>query len=285
MAKTFFFAVAFCAITLAFAAPGFSRPRGKANPANALKSMYTPDYLARKSALLEELKDLKPGLFSESASGLKRGFSPERKVLALTFDACGGRKSGYNAELIEYLRRERIRATLFVTGLWIEKNKKTFLELAKDPLFEIENHGLLHRVCSVTGQTKYGVVPTRDAGDVIDEMELNARKIQELTGRRPIFFRSATAFNDEASVRIAERLGMELVGYDILSCDAMRASVKTMTRNIIDGAKNGAVVIMHFHRPEWGEVAALKAAVPILRARGYTFDKLKNMPVIPAAVQ
>ncbi|HOW89374.1 MAG TPA: polysaccharide deacetylase family protein [Elusimicrobiales bacterium] len=275
-------AVALTLVLLA-APPAFSRTRRVGNPANALKSMYTPSYLSLKAAVLEELKGARTGRFAEDVSGLRRDTSPKRKVIALTFDACGGHKSGYNAELIDYLRRERLRATLFVTGIWIERNRETFLELARDPLFEIENHGLLHRVCSVTGRSKYGVLPTRDMGDVIDEMELNSRKIQELTGRRPAFFRPATAFADEASVRVAERLGMELVNYEVLSGDAMRASVGTMTRNLIRGAGKGSVVIMHFHRPEWGEVAALKAAVPVLRARGYTFDKLKNLPAAPAA--
>jgi peptidoglycan/xylan/chitin deacetylase (PgdA/CDA1 family) len=245
--------------------------------------MYTPDYLALRSGLLAEFKDLKPGRFAEPVSGLKRDTSPRRKVIALTFDACGTHNSGYNAELIEYLRREKLRATLFVTGLWIEKNKQLFLELARDPLFEIENHGLLHHACSITGRTRYGVIPTRDISAVIDEMELNARKIEELTGRRPVFFRSATAFADEASVRIAERLGMELVSYEILSGDAMKATAKKMTSNIIKGAKRGSVVIMHFHRPEWREVDALKAAIPVLRAKGYTFDKLKNFPLKSSA--
>ena len=63
----------------------------------------------------------------------------------------------------------------------------------------------------------------------------------------------------------------------------MGASAKTMARNIMNGAKHGAVVIMHFHRPEWGEAAALKAVVPALRSRGYTFDKLKNFPLKPVS--
>ena len=266
------------AVLSAAAGVFFARHGGRGYPAADLNLAYAPDYQALRTSLLEEFKDLKPGRFGESISGFKRDTNPSRKVIALTFDACGGRHSGYNAELIDYLRRERIRATLFVTGIWIEQNKKTFIELSKDPLFEIENHGLMHRACSINGRTMYGVRPTRSIGDVIDEMELNSRRIAELTGRRPVFFRSATAYTDEASVKIAERLGMELVGYEILSGDAMRSSVGRMARNILKGAGYGSVVIMHFNHPEWHELDALKLAVPALKARGYIFDKLKNLP-------
>ena len=263
------------AVSLA-AAPACARPRGNADPTNALRSMYTPDYLALKSRILAEFKNTNPGKFGEFIRGVKRDLDTKQKVIALTFDACGGRHSGYNARLIEYLRREKIPATLFVTGIWIDKNPDIFKDLAKDPLFEIENHGLLHRTCSVSGKTMYGVIPTRNVGDVIDEMELNARKITELTGRRPVFFRSATAYTDEACARVAQHLGIEVVSYDVLSGDAMLSPARVMARNIINGARHGAVVIMHFNHPEWHEVEALEAAVPALRAKGYTFGKMED---------
>ena len=250
---------------------------------NTLKSYYTPEYLAFKKRIISEFAKAGPGRFSEFVKRGKfvraAGGEKDHKVIALTFDACGGNNDGYNEKLIAYLRREQIPATLFITGLWIEKNKATFAELAKDPLFEIENHGLLHRLCSTEGKTMYGVHATRDLGDVLDEMELGARKIAELTGRRPIFFRSATAYTDELSLKVAERLGMEVVSYDILSGDAMRASGRTMSRNILKGARHGAVVIMHFNHPGWPGVEALELSVPELRRRGYNFIKLEDFSI------
>ncbi|OGR78124.1 MAG: hypothetical protein A2X32_01845 [Elusimicrobia bacterium GWC2_64_44] len=255
--------------------------RQRGDERNAFRSYYTQEYLAFKKRLVEELGKVPPGKFSEFSKRSKAEPGSDHKVIALTFDACGGRHSGYNKALIEYLRREKIPATLFITGLWIEENKETFAELAKDPLFEIANHGLLHRLCSTEGRSKYGVYPTRDLGDVIDEMELNSRKIAELTGRRPLFFRSATAFTDELSLKVAQRLGMEVVGYSVLSGDAMRASAKTMSRNILAGARHGAVVIMHFNHPEWPVQEALEKAVPELRKRGFDFSRLEDFTVKP----
>jgi len=255
--------------------------RQRGDERNAFRSYYTQDYLAFKKRLVEELRKVPAGKFSEFSKRTKAEPGSDHKVIALTFDACGGRHSGYNKALIEYLRREKIPATLFITGIWIEKNKETFAELAKDPLFEIENHGLMHRLCSTEGRSKYGVFPTRDLGDVIDEMELNSRKIAELTGRRPLFFRSATAFTDELSLKVAQRLGMEVVGYSVLSGDAMRVSAKVMRKNILAGARHGAVVIMHFNHPEWPVLEALEKTVPELRRRGFDFAKLEDFTVKP----
>jgi peptidoglycan/xylan/chitin deacetylase (PgdA/CDA1 family) len=247
-----------------------ARPRG--DERNALRSYYTAEYLNFKKQVMEEFAGVKPGKFSEFVKYRRKDNdkSLDQKALALTFD------SGYNKALIDYLRKEQIPATLFVTGIWIDHNRKTFEELSKDPLFEIENHGLLHRLCSTEGKTKYGVHGTRDIGDVIDEMELNSRKIAAISGRRPIFFRSATAFSDELASKVAQRLGMEVVSYDILSGDAMKASGKTMAKNILNGARHGAVVIMHFNHPELQEKQALELAVPELRRRGFIFMKLED---------
>jgi len=263
---------------LCLLAPAAQARRQRGDERNVFRSYYTAEYLAFKKRIMAEFSKASAGKFSEFVKYRRKDDKKniDQKVLALTFDACGGRHSGYNAPLIDYLRREHIPATLFVTGIWIEKNKETFAALAKDPLFEIENHGLMHRLCSTQGKTKYGVHATRDLGDVVDEMELGARKITELTGRRPLFFRSATAYTDELSLKVAQRLGMEVVSYDILSGDAMKSSGKAMARNILGGARHGAVVIMHFNHPEWREKEALEQAVPELRKRGYNFIKLED---------
>ncbi len=278
MARKAAFLIALVPALLA-AAPLAARPRG--DERNALVSYYTPDYLAFKKRIMAEFARAKAGRFSEFVRYRRKDEdkSLDQKVIALTFDACGGRHSGYNAALIDYLRKEKIPATLFVTGIWIEKNRGTFEKLSKDPLFEIENHGLMHRLCSTEGRTKYGVHGTRDLGDVVDEMELGARKIANLTGRRPVFFRSATAYTDDLSRKVAARLGMEVVSYDILAGDAMRLSARKMSRNILAGARHGAVVIMHFNHPEWPEKQALELAVPELRRRGYNFAKLEDFTV------
>lgn len=242
---------------------------------------YTGDYLSFKKRIVAEFKKSAPGKFSEFVRRTRPAKDNDHKVMALTFDACSGREGGYNKDLIDYLRAEKIPATLFVTGIWIDRNRKTFLELAKDPLFEIENHGLLHRLCSVEGRSMYGVKSTPDLEAVIDEMELGARKIAELTGRRPVFFRSATAYTDELSIKVARRLGMEAVSYDILSGDARRYSARKMSRKILREAHHGAVVIMHFNHPEWPVRGALELAVPELRKRGYHFSRLEDFTLKP----
>jgi peptidoglycan/xylan/chitin deacetylase (PgdA/CDA1 family) len=244
----------------------------------AILKLYSPAYLGLKNKLLIEFKDLKPGKFGEFVEGVYVSFDSNEKIIAFTFDACGGfGSSGFNSELIEFLKNEKIPATLFVTGKWIDANKKTFLQLAADTLFEIENHGLNHKPCTIDGKSAYGIAGTNNISEVIDEIELNALKIEKLTGRKPKFMRSATAFTDEASTMIAQKLGMKMVAYSILSGDAIPDTpAEIICANILTKVKPGAIVIMHFNHPKWQEKQVLEMAIPKLRKMGYRFVKLKN---------
>ncbi|MDR6805985.1 peptidoglycan/xylan/chitin deacetylase (PgdA/CDA1 family) [Dyadobacter sp. BE34] len=163
--------------------------------------------------------------WAEFVKGLDEDIATNKKLLALTFDACGGpHGSGYDVELILYLEKMKIPATLFVTGKWIDANYATFLNLSKNSLFEIENHGLNHRPCSEDGESEYGIKPTPDVPDSFDEIEANERKITAITGRRPIFFRSATAFTDEACAKIAQQLGVKMMFFPV---------TRSLTRQLI----------------------------------------------------
>ena len=126
----------------------------------------------------------------------------------------------------------------------------------------------------------YGIRGTENVGQAVDEIELNARKIQQITHRKPVFYRSATATTDEACGRIATALGERIISYDVLSGDAIAGTPTEVIRtNIVKNARKGAIVIMHMNHPEWNGYEALREAIPQLQKMGYTFVKLEHRPL------
>jgi peptidoglycan/xylan/chitin deacetylase (PgdA/CDA1 family) len=244
-----------------------------------LKKLYADkSYTDLKKQICLEFKYVPSGRWGEFVEGVNEKIQTQEKIIAFTFDACGGKNgNGYDKELIDYLRKEKIPATLFVTGKWIDAQFKTFLDLSSDKLFEIENHGLNHRPCSVKGDSIYGIHGTANITEAFDEVEANARKIQAITNRYPHFYRSATAFIDEASVSMATRLGIVTISYQVLSGDAIPStSGSTIEENVLKNIKPGAIVIMHFNHPERNTREALANIVPELRKMGYSFVLLKD---------
>ena len=244
-------------------------------------SAYDPglpyDYQKLKTLLVEKYSAASPREWGENVTGVKSRIKRGEQAIALTFDACGSAKGmKFDRQLIEYLEKEKIPATLFVNGRWIEPNRKEFEHLAANPLFEIANHGFSHKPASVNGRSIYGISGTNGAGEIVDEIELNARKVGELTGKRPRFYRSGTAYYDEIAVRIAGELGQQVAGFSLLG-DAGATYSREKVRSALLAAKPGDIAIMHFNHPESGTAAGIRDAIPELKKRGYKFVRLSEV--------
>ena len=239
-------------------------------------------YTQLKRKVISEFKNTKPGVWGEFVFGVDEELATQQKYIAFTFDACGGKNgNGYDKELIDLLRSENIPATFFISGKWIDANFNTFVSLSRDTLFEIENHGLNHKPCSLIGESAYGIHGTADIEEAFDEIEANALKIKAITDHFPHLYRSATTYIDEACVKMAGELGITAVSYHVLSGDAVPfVSDSLIEKNVIQHIRPGAIVIMHLNHPEWYTYEAMKKIVPKLRQMGYSFVKLKGFELI-----
>lgn len=233
------------------------------------------EYKLLKQRIAQQFKGVLPHEWSETATGVKMRLNTDYNVIALTLDACGSKGDGYDKKLIDFLIKERIPATLFVSGRWIDKNRKAFLELSGNPLFEIENHGRFHKPLSVNGKTIYGIRGTRSPAEVVDEVEINARKIEDLSGKKPKYFRSGTAYYDEVAVRIIKTLGYEAVGFNIIG-DAGATYTQKQVRDAVLKATPGSIIIAHMNHPEKETAEGLMQALPRLRKKGFRFVKLEK---------
>ena len=71
--------------------------------------------------------------------------SRARPQIALTFDACPRKeRPDFSPEIVNYLQREHIPATFFVSGLWAENCQDGLKQLASVPYFQIGLHGYHH---------------------------------------------------------------------------------------------------------------------------------------------
>lgn len=217
-----------------------------------------------------------PKEWGEVVKGVKTRLRTNQKAIALTFDACGGpRSSGYDAKLINYLKREKIPAALFISGKWIDANREIFEELAKNPLFEIENHGLNHKPCSVNGRSVYGIEGTKSVDEIMGEIEQNAIKIETLIGRKPRYYRPGAAYCDEICVQVAIALGYEVVSFGVLG-DAGVTYSKSQVKEALLNAPPSSIVLLHMNHPEGETAEGVIEAVPELKRRGFEFVKLSE---------
>lgn len=217
--------------------------------------------------------------WGENVPGVRTRLDTKEKVVALTLDACGSAKGkGVDTVLMDFLAQEQIPATLFINARWIDANQELFRRLAANPLFEIGNHGMWHKPASTSGRSIYGIAGTKDARELVDEIELNARKIEAITGRRPVLYRSGTAYYDELAIEIASALGHQVAGYSILGDAGATFSSAQVTTALLK-ARAGDVALLHMNHPESGTGAGIMAAVPEMKRRGFRFVRMSDYPL------
>jgi peptidoglycan/xylan/chitin deacetylase (PgdA/CDA1 family) len=235
------------------------------------------EYINLRESIINKYSKSSPTIFSQWVNGVKVKIDTTEKIIAITLDACGGKNgNGYDKELIDFLRENKIPATLFMSGLWIDANRSIVEELAADPLFDIENHGLYHKPASVRGAKIYERKGTRNIKEFVDEIELNARKIEYVTGKKSLFYRSGTAYYDNVAVKITYDLGYIPMNFSIISGDAAGFTSERIKKKILSEAKSGAVIIAHMNRPGKNLYPALKKSLPQLKREGYRFVKLSS---------
>lgn len=246
-----------------------------AEPSPAAEPSPDAEPVETRETIVDEYVDRTPTQWGLEADGVV--LRSDADAIAITLDACGGRSgSGYDEELIGALRRLEVPATLFLNLRWIDANPSVARELADDPLFEIANHGTLHKPLSVSGRSAYGLPGTASVGEVYDEVMGGYERLMALTGVAPLWFRAGTAHVDDVAVAIVNRLGQQVVNFDI-NADAGATFTAAQVRQSMLGARAGSICIGHFNQPGSGTAAGIREALPALRDAGHSFARLRDV--------
>jgi peptidoglycan/xylan/chitin deacetylase (PgdA/CDA1 family) len=209
----------------------------------------------------------------EPSLHLKRSTAAGETRVALTLDACGGRTDN---RILTALVDNNIPATIFVTGLWLKRNKVAFAIMRAHPdLFEIENHGARHIPAVDAPMRIYGIKAAGSPQAVHAEVEAGAAAIAKAGGPAPRWFRGATAKYSATSIKEIEGLGFRVAGYSINADGGSLLSANT-TEKRVAAARDGDVIIAHINQPSHGAGAGLVKGLLDLKARGVRFVRLQD---------
>ena len=183
------------------------------------------------------------------------------KVIALTFDAAWG--ADKTLKIIEILKEYDAHATFFLVGFWIDKYPEETKAIAEAG-FDIGNHSENHLN-----------MPRLSTEKMTDEIVSVNKKVRDLTGSTPIFFRAP--FGDYANnlMTCIEDLGMVGIQWSIDSLDWKGLGVKEITERIVPKAKSGDIVL--FHNNSDHVLDALPVVLEALKNKGFKFVSLSEM--------
>ena len=207
-------------------------------------------------------------------------FEFSRKI-ALTLDACSGK---YDDDLIEFLIRNRIPATIFATKKWLDQNPRG-LSIIKShlDLFDVEDHGEKHIPAVIgAGRKVYGIPGEPDVIHLRREVIEGAHAVEEATGIAPHWYRDATAEYDAQSIKEIGKLGYKIAGFSV-NADEGATSKKIAIEKRLEHVKTGDVIIAHMNKPASDTAEGLAVGLAYLLKKGFLFVRLdqvdlKEMP-------
>lgn len=130
---------------------------------------------------------------------------------------------------------------------------------------------------SINGKSIYGLNGTKSKQEVLEEVEDNNKLLQSLNQKRPLFFRSGTAYYDEIAVDIIRKeLNVEIAGFSINSDAGATYNKDTIIKELIS-AKSGDIVIAHMNHPEGFTAEGFMVGLKILKEKGFSFVKLSDI--------
>jgi peptidoglycan/xylan/chitin deacetylase (PgdA/CDA1 family) len=255
------------------------------NPFKGHPDIYVPTH---------ENPKLKPKLRNSIRRIIPRN---NEKVVALTFDLCERTKeiTGYDADLVNYLRKHKIRATFYAGGKWMHSHTEKAKQLMADPLFEIGNHAWTHGNLRVLKgeemenqilwtQGQYEVLRNDLINDVkirkkcnippnIADKEIDSIPLVPQTFRFPYGTCSAESLNF-----LAES-GLPAVQWDIVTGDPWRKqTAKGIARTILrNKVKPGSIIIAHANGRGHGTAKSLDLFIPKLKKQGYRFVTVSEL--------
>ncbi len=220
-----------------------------------------------------------------------RGVVPfgNRKIAALTFDLCELKHeiTGYDAEIVNYLREHQIKATFFAGGKWMCSHPEKAMQLMADPLFEIGNHTWTHGNLRILKEEKIReqILRTQAQYEVLRKSlsektcvrNLDPEEMRKIPSAIRVFRFPYGTCSPEA-LRIAAEYGLPAIQWDVVSGDAAKNQTAQGISNIVlSQTRPGSVIICHANGRGHGTALSLQIFIPKLREQGYSFVTVSEL--------
>ena len=159
-----------------------------------------------------------------------------------------------------------MKTTFFLVGIWTEKYPDMVREIAARG-HEVENHSTTHPQMSKLSEAK-----------IIEELRVNADRIEQITGVRPTLFRPPYGDYNDAVVRTSRAQGYECVQWNVDSLDWKNRGVDDLIERATKNSASGDIVLFH------NDSKYIVQALPVILAK-YQAEGFEVVPVSELLLQ
>lgn len=153
------------------------------------------------------------------------------KQVALTFDAAWG--ADKTEGIMDILEKNGCKATFFLVGFWIDNYPDTVKKISERGHL-IGNHSANHLHMSKLSEKEIG-----------EEIEITSKKIEELTGQKPKYFRAPFGEYNNRLIEYAENNNIQVIQWDVDTLDWKGLSGAGIADRVLSKVKDGSIILCH----------------------------------------
>jgi peptidoglycan/xylan/chitin deacetylase (PgdA/CDA1 family) len=224
------------------------------------RAVARPPHAPESYRLRPEEAQIRPR--ARGSTSVAYTLDPGDREIALTFD--DGPDPHYTPQVLEVLRRRRIRATFCVIGRDAAANA-WLLNAIADAGHEIANHSWSHPLLT-----------RMRSHEIYEQLARTSDVVEEAVGTAPVLARAPFGGWNERALEISASLGMSPLGWSVDTCDWKEPGTREITSTVLETVRPGAILLSHDGGGDRSQtVAALRDYLPRLLDSGYT-------PVLPS---
>jgi len=186
----------------------------------------------------------------------------DKNLVSITFDCAWGAED--IPAILDILKRENVKASFFIVGLWGEKYPDAVKLIAKEG-HDVANHGYSHLRMSTIGKEKCRT-----------EIEICNQKLEEISGKKIELFRPPYGDYNNTVIETCNELGCYPIQWNVDSLDWKKdMSKQAILDRIIKKTKPGAIIL--FHNDTQYTVELLPQIISELKAKGLGFAPVSEL--------
>jgi peptidoglycan-N-acetylmuramic acid deacetylase len=190
---------------------------------------------------------------------------PSKKEIYLTFD--NGYENGYTAQILDVLKKEKVPATFFVTGHYLETAPDLVKRMATEGHI-VGNHSWSHPDLTKSSNEQ-----------MVEELEKVRKKAEELTGNKTMkYLRPPRGVFSDRTLAIAKQQGYTHAFWSLAYVDwntDQQRGAQYAYDHIMKQMHPGAVILLHTVSKDNAD--ALERVIQDVKKEGYTFKSLDDL--------
>ena len=184
----------------------------------------------------------------------------EKKV-AISFDCAWG--VDYTDKLLDVMAKNDVRCTFFAVQFWVEKYPE-YVEKIISAGHEMGTHSRTHSYMSKLSKE-----------NIQDELNTSSAAIEKLTGQKVTLFRPPYGDYNNLLIDTCNEMGLYPIQWDVDSLDWKNLSATEIAMRVINGVKNGSIILCHNNGLHTAE--ALPLIFSTLKNRGFEFVPISEL--------